>query len=283
MSGIWAKVKSADSPRAPSFVFCQSATMAEDLRRMASSSSSQTMDMDDDDDDDPVIRTLPVYYTPHYLSTLTLLQYPDRLPRPDTLHPLLPPSMRPDPDDEGDAPPRVQLTARYKPVSQHLEVDIPVEKHHSRYNRDRAQTMAGGVIKPITTEDLKEEETKAKKRGRKPKVEPKAPVDEEDDEPKELEWMTYSSTSVPDVTNYLVGVVKDGERPPSCLVAIAELTLDVTPRRAAPVSRNADVSNAALIKLPRQPHHPRASEKARSESQRRLGPRVRRRHLGRRN
>jgi hypothetical protein len=39
---------------------------------------------------------LGVYYTPHYLQSLALLQYPDRQPQPDSVHPLLPPALRPD-------------------------------------------------------------------------------------------------------------------------------------------------------------------------------------------
>lgn len=181
----------------------------------AASSSSDTMEMEDDD---PVVKSLDVYYTPELLASLTLLQYPDRPPRPETLHPLLPQSMRPDVDAEDDAPPRVQLEARYKPSSQHLEVDIPVEKNSQRYNRERGQSMAQGVIRAVTTADTGDDEDakgKGKKRSRKVKEDTPKPIEDEDEQPKELEKITYRSTSVPDVTNYLVGVVKDGEHGPS--------------------------------------------------------------------
>lgn len=163
---------------------------------------------DDEEDDDPILKTLPVYYTPHYLSSLTLLQYPDRQPRPETPHPLLPPSLRPDADPRPD-PARSKISARYKPQSQHLEVEVPIERHPERWNDDDAKQYATGVIEEKDKEAEREQAGKKKKRRGAEDEEERRRVQEEK-ESRRLDKMTYSSISVPDVTNYLVGIVKDG-------------------------------------------------------------------------
>ncbi|KAM0755980.1 hypothetical protein T439DRAFT_362041 [Meredithblackwellia eburnea MCA 4105] len=173
-------------------------------------------DDDDSDDDDEVIQRLPVFYTPHFLSSLTLLQYPDRPPRPNTQHPLLPPSLRPDniDDDDDNAEQlrkRSKIGVRYKPRSQHLELTVPLETTPARWSEMEAAKFAKGLPDP---EGEKAEKEKEKKRGRKRKEDP-AEVEEErqrlqdERDARRLETMTFASLSVPDVTNYLVGVMKD--------------------------------------------------------------------------
>ncbi|KAI5480852.1 DNA-directed RNA polymerase III subunit RPC5-like protein [Pseudohyphozyma bogoriensis] len=162
-------------------------------------------DMDSDGDDDPIVKRLPVYYTPHYLSSLTLLQYPDRPPRPNTHHPLLPPSLRP----AGSGDPGAKISARYKPKSQHLEIEIPIERDPERWNEDDAKEFGRGMPEPEGKGKEKE-----KKKGRQRKVTTEEEEEErkrleEEREARRLDKIVLGSQAVPDVTNYLVGVVKD--------------------------------------------------------------------------
>lgn len=168
-------------------------------------------DDDDDDPDDPIVRRLPVYYTPHYLQSLALLQYPDRQPQPDSVHPLLPPALRPDwPNDTSRA--AGKLVAQYKPETQHLEVTIPMETHPDRWNEEHAKKYAEGVVEERDKEREREKEKKGARRKRK---DARDDEDEarykEEKESRRLDKMVYASTTVPEVTSYLVGVVRNGE------------------------------------------------------------------------
>ena len=158
---------------------------------------------EENDGDDPIVKRLPIYYTPHYLNSLTLLQYPDRPPRPHTQHPLLPPSLRPG-ADPAPKPERSQINARYKPQTGHLELEVPIEMHPDRWNPDTAEKFGEGLV------DDQAEEGKGKKKKKSAAAAEKEAEKEGDKEPKRLDRMVYSSLSVPDVTNYLIGVVKDG-------------------------------------------------------------------------
>ena len=168
-------------------------------------------DDEDDDPDDPIVRRLPVYYTPHYLQSLALLQYPDRQPQPDSVHPLLPPALRPDwPNDTSRA--AGKLVAQYKPETQHLEVTIPMETHRDRWNEEHAKKYAEGVVEE---RDKEREREKEKKGGARRKRKARDDEDEarykEEKESRRLDKMVYASTTVPEVTSYLVGVVRNGE------------------------------------------------------------------------
>lgn len=143
---------------------------------------------------DPILKRLPVFYTPHYLSSLTLLSYPDRPPLPSTLHPLLPPALRP--TGVNHAPPTSmkgrKISVKYKPRSQCLEMTLPLDQGETcnpelsrNFGRAERTGIAGGP----------------KGKGR------------EEEEERELEGMCYAATVVPDATNYLVGVVKNGSSP----------------------------------------------------------------------
>lgn len=165
-------------------------------------------DSSSDDELDPIVKRLPVYYTPHYLSSLALLQYPDRPPRPDTRHPLLPPTLRPN----HDPPPesfRSKLAAKYKPNTQHLELNIPIERQPDRYNDEQAKLFAQGVLDEDKQDDGTGKKRKKSKQQLHEEQEERARKDEEK-ERRRLDHITYSASSVPDVTNYLVGVIKDG-------------------------------------------------------------------------
>ncbi|GAA5980560.1 hypothetical protein JCM10908_001690 [Rhodotorula pacifica] len=166
-------------------------------------------DDDDYDPDDPIVRRLPVYYTPHYLQSLALLQYPDRQPQPDSVHPLLPPALRPDwPNDTSRAVGK--LVAQYKPETQHLEVTIPMETHRDRWNEEHAKKYAEGVIEEKDKEREREKEKKGGRRKRRDAVDDEDELRyKEEKESRRLDKMVYASSGVPDVTSYLVGVVRN--------------------------------------------------------------------------
>jgi DNA-directed RNA polymerase-3 subunit RPC5 len=177
--------------------------------------SYRNTDMDDDeddgDDDDPIVKRIPVYYTPHYLSSLTLLQYPDRPPRPHTQHPLLPPSLRPGADPEPN-PERTKLKAKYNPKSQHLQVEVPIERDPERWNEESAKEFARGLPSKTETDDNKGKGKGRAKRMTEEREEAERRAELERDA-RRLDSMHFGSLVVPDVTNYLVGVVKDGALP----------------------------------------------------------------------
>ncbi|KAK4057642.1 hypothetical protein OIO90_001289 [Microbotryomycetes sp. JL221] len=178
-------------------------------RSSRSGSGSSSASTSDSDPDDEIVHEMPVFYTPKLLSSLTLLQYPDRPQRPETNFPLVPPSMRPD-----QSPPQrhTRLQARYKPMSQHFQVDVPIERNDMRFDDDRGRELAQGVIEDKYNVLDQLANSKQGKRGRAKKQE--LDQDEllrlkEERDNRKLEHITYASTVVPDVTNYLVGLVKE--------------------------------------------------------------------------
>ncbi|KPV78491.1 uncharacterized protein RHOBADRAFT_50952 [Rhodotorula graminis WP1] len=188
----------------------------DDVRDPAASDNDHDPDDDaSDDDDDPIVRRLPVYYTPHFLESLCLLQYPDRPPHPDSAHPLVPPALRPDWSRDPD-PTAGRLAAKYKPNTQHLELTLPMEKHPDRWNEDEAHKYAAGVVEDRDRQRERELEQQGKKaKGRRRRKDAGAHEDEdeqryrEEKESRRLDKMVYASTGVPEVTSYLVGVVKN--------------------------------------------------------------------------
>lgn len=164
-----------------------------------------------DNDDDPIEKELDVYYTPQFLSSLTLLQYPDRPPQPHTPHPLLPAPMRPRDEDNSRLPSAGKLQAKYKANTQHLELTLPMETHAQRWNEEHAKTFAQGVIE----ERDKQREREQEKRGRRKKRNEQEDEDErryrEEKDLRRLDKMVYASSEVPEVTSYLVGVIKDSK------------------------------------------------------------------------
>ncbi|KAM0793390.1 hypothetical protein ACM66B_000843 [Microbotryomycetes sp. NB124-2] len=207
--------------------------------RSRSRSRSGSSSDGSESDDDPVVRTLPVFYAPKLLSSLTLLQYPDRQPRPETAHPLLPPGLRPDTttrphhsnrrnrrndsdsdtsddedEDEDEQQRTAPLQARLKPVSQHIELDVPIERTRDRFNDDKGKELAVGVIDPKYNilDQPSHKKGKGSKKSGAPELDEEAlnALRHERDE-RRLQKITYASSVVPDITNYLVGVVnKDG-------------------------------------------------------------------------
>lgn len=159
----------------------------------------------EDEGDDAVIRRIPVYYNPTFLDSLTLLQYPDRQPRPHTAHPLLPPSLRPQ-GSSSTLKPNQSLIIKHKPHTQHLSLSLPIERNEDRWNEDVAADMAKGL------EDTAGGE--GDKKARKRRGEDEERRRQEEMEGRRLDRIEMSSISVPDVTNYLVGVMREGKPTP---------------------------------------------------------------------
>lgn len=110
------------------------------------------IDSDDNSDpDDPVIKTLPVFLTPALADSLALIQYPHRSPAPHTVHPLLPPSLRPEDPEHDDRPASQRVSARYKSKVGQLELSVPLEVkaglEEHRFNYQRAKSLGRGVSK----------------------------------------------------------------------------------------------------------------------------------------
>ncbi|GAA6032713.1 hypothetical protein JCM8097_000755 [Rhodosporidiobolus ruineniae] len=171
-------------------------------------SGEEDDDGSDDDDDDPVVRRLPVYYNPDYLQSLCLLQYPDRPPHPDSAHPLLPPALRPAWSNDPD-PDHGRLATKFKPHTQHLELTLPIEKHPDRWNDDQAKHFAQGVVEERDRERERQQEKKGRRKRRDQQDDEDEQRYKEDKDARRLDKMSYSSSGVPEVTSYLIGVVKN--------------------------------------------------------------------------
>ncbi|GAA5957456.1 hypothetical protein JCM3765_001148 [Sporobolomyces pararoseus] len=175
----------------------------------SSESSSSESEPPTDDEDDPIEKELDVYYTPQFLSSLTLLQYPDRPPQPQTAHPLLPPGMRPRDEANSTRPSQGKLQAKYKTNTQHLELTLPMEMNPQRWNEEQAKTFAQGVIEEKDKQREREQEKKGRRKKRNDQDDEEERRYREEKDLRRLDKMVYASTEVPEVTSYLVGVIKD--------------------------------------------------------------------------
>ncbi|GAA5869711.1 hypothetical protein JCM1840_000566 [Sporobolomyces johnsonii] len=193
----------SDSPERPTASTSKSKRQAQQPYDDPSASEDSS-----DDEDDPVEKELDVFYTPHFLSSLTLLQYPDRPPQPHSAHPLIPPKLRPR-DDAESRPSAGRLAVKYKPNTQHLEITLPMEKDPERWNEDNAKTFAQGVVEDRDKEREREQEKKGRRKKRTEAEDDEEQRYKEEKETRRLDKMVYASTEVPEVTSYLVGVVKD--------------------------------------------------------------------------
>lgn len=95
-----------------------------------------------------------------------------------------------------------------------MQIEIPIEREPERWNEDQAKDFARGL--PEDDEEGGKGKGKGKARGKGRK---KMMTEEEEElkkreeerlEARRLDKITLGSLEVPDVTNYLVGVVKDG-------------------------------------------------------------------------
>lgn len=154
---------------------------------------------DSDTEDDPVIRTIPVFFTPALSKQTSLLCYPHKKPDTSTAFPLLPPSLR-------DVDHARQILARSKPDVGRLELSVPLEvesgQHAQRFNLDKARTYRQGVdARDLGAAGADLTRTAAKRR---------AALEGDLEGEKPLERITFRGEVVPDQTNYCVGILKDG-------------------------------------------------------------------------
>lgn len=166
----------------------------------------------DSDPDDPLVSVLPVYLTPALSKHLALLQYPHRPPAYHTPYPLLPPSLRPDPENEdmGIRSARDRISARYKPKVGQLELSVPMEvregKLKQRFNPERSEQLGQGQMDTDLTENGTKVQPKAAQgaAGRKKKEDV---FEKGSDKP--LERMTLSGEAIPDQTWYACALLRD--------------------------------------------------------------------------
>ncbi|KAF9585507.1 DNA-directed RNA polymerase III subunit RPC5, partial [Lunasporangiospora selenospora] len=135
----------------------------------------KSMEPDYADEGDELVKEIPVYLSQRLAKHLYLFQYPVRASALPYTHECGP------------------TKARIKPLSQLIELELPLDTAASHYNRERGEELAMGMNdKPLRTA-LDEE-----------------PYD--DDADKEvLDKQTLISSLVPSATNYLAGVLRNDE------------------------------------------------------------------------
>ncbi|KAG0310070.1 DNA-directed RNA polymerase III subunit RPC5 [Dissophora globulifera] len=126
------------------------------------------------DEGDELIKEIPVYLSQRLAKHLYLFQYPVRSA-----------SL---PYTQGSGPTK----ARIKPISQLIELELPVDTSASQYNRERGEELALGMndkaLRTALDDDL------------------------DDDGPKELlDRQILVSSLIPNATNYLAGILRNDE------------------------------------------------------------------------
>jgi hypothetical protein len=127
------------------------------------------------DDGDELVKEIPVYLSQRLAKYLYLFQYPVRAAAL--------------PYTEGSGPSK----ARIKPLSQLIELELPVDTNASQYNKERGEELAMGMNdKPLRT----------------------ALDDEPDDDERRelLDRQTLVSSLIPNATHYLAGVLSNGKK-----------------------------------------------------------------------
>ncbi|OAV96221.1 hypothetical protein PTTG_05313 [Puccinia triticina 1-1 BBBD Race 1] len=206
--------------------------MAQDKRREKIPSISDS-GSDSEEDDDPIVKRIPLFFnsTPDFSlpsfahfkpvllddegnqnesqqqqsnkkkrpKTLTLLQYPFKSQNPNSSHPLLPPSLQPDPIHNPQQQP-APIHAKYKPGVRSLRLDVPLETkigiNENRFSDERAREFAKGL------QDNKNSQSSGFNKKHHHTV--------TDDECDPLDKMSLGSTLIPEQSNYAVGVLKRG-------------------------------------------------------------------------
>ncbi|KAG0029657.1 DNA-directed RNA polymerase III subunit RPC5 [Podila clonocystis] len=126
------------------------------------------------DEGDELIKEIPVFLSQRLAKYLYLFQYPVRA------------AALPYTQESGPS------KARIKPLSQLIELELPVDTSASQYNRERGEELALGMndkaLRTVFDEDL------------------------DDDAEKELlDKQTLVSSLIPNATNYLAGVLRNDE------------------------------------------------------------------------
>ncbi|ORX54540.1 hypothetical protein DM01DRAFT_1345701 [Hesseltinella vesiculosa] len=135
------------------------------------------------DPDDEIVAELPVYLSNALTPFLYLLQYP----------------MRQTPFAERQGP----LAARIKPNAKMVQLDLPLDTRSTHYSTERGEEFSMGMHDKAvkTAYDRRMEEYEDERQGIKSKKK----------EEELLDKMTLTSTLIPTQTNYLVGVLHQGE------------------------------------------------------------------------
>ncbi|KAF9918070.1 DNA-directed RNA polymerase III subunit RPC5 [Lobosporangium transversale] len=126
------------------------------------------------DEGDELVKEIPVYLSQRLAKYLYLFQYPVRAAAFTYTRESSP------------------SKARIKPISQLIELEIPLDTNASQYNRERGEELALGMNDKALRTALDEEP--------------------DDDEDKELlDKQTLVSSLIPNATNYLAGVLRNDE------------------------------------------------------------------------
>ncbi|KAF9999201.1 DNA-directed RNA polymerase III subunit RPC5 [Entomortierella chlamydospora] len=126
------------------------------------------------DEGDELVKEIPVYLSQRLSKYLYLFQYPVRAAAL--------------PYTQGSGPSK----ARIKPISQLIELELPIDTNASQYNRERGEELALGMNDKALRTALDGEP--------------------DDDETRELlDKQTLVSSLIPNATNYLAGVLRNDE------------------------------------------------------------------------
>ncbi|KAI8978124.1 DNA-directed RNA polymerase III subunit Rpc5 [Pilobolus umbonatus] len=141
--------------------------------------------MDLDHDDDEVLAEYPVYLTNQLSKHLYVFQYPMRS---------LPFSNKTGPS-----------AARLKPHAKMVELDVPIDTRSTHYSTERGEDFAMGLNDQTikTAYDKRMEEVEEERMGFNRQQKKK--------EEELLDKMTMTSVEIPNQTQYVVGVIRDGE------------------------------------------------------------------------
>ncbi|KAF9172356.1 DNA-directed RNA polymerase III subunit RPC5, partial [Mortierella sp. AD010] len=124
------------------------------------------------DEGDELVKEIPVYLSQRLSKYLYLFQYPVRAAAL--------------PYTQGSGPSK----ARIKPISQLIELELPIDTNASQYNRERGEELALGMNDKALRTALD--------------------VEPDDDETRELlDKQTLVSSLIPNATNYLAGVLRN--------------------------------------------------------------------------
>ncbi|KAF9100631.1 hypothetical protein BGX27_000316 [Mortierella sp. AM989] len=126
------------------------------------------------DEGDELVKEIPVYLSQRLSKYLYLFQYPVRAAALPYI--------------QGSGPSK----ARIKPISQLIELELPIDTNASQYNRERGEELALGMNDKALRTALDGEP--------------------DDDENRELlDKQTLVSSLIPNATNYLAGVLRNDE------------------------------------------------------------------------
>ncbi|PLW05673.1 hypothetical protein PCANC_22680 [Puccinia coronata f. sp. avenae] len=206
--------------------------MANEKRRENAHPSSDSEPDSEDYEDDPIVKRIPIFFNSqpdfslpsfaHFQpvldedstltetqqqqpakkkrpKTLTLLQYPFKTSNSSSSHPLLPPSLRPDPIHNPQQQP-APIHAKYKPGVRSLRLDVPLETktgiNENRFSDERAREFAKGL------QDNKNNTMAGFTKKHHSSM--------NEDECDPLDKMSLGSTLIPEQSNYAVGILKRG-------------------------------------------------------------------------